>query len=368
MKTALIIGGGFSGCAAAHKLAQLGGWDVTLVERTDNLGGGVLTMFYGGHPYTFGPRHFLTTWQYVFDYLNEIVPMRRCAEHEFVTYVEQDAAFYNFPIHEDDLPLMPEYEQIKKELANAKGADKAQNLEDYWLASIGQTLYRKFIESYSKKMWQIDDNTEIDDFGWSPKGATIKSGARSAWDQSISAYPIARNGYNDYFEIATSEAKVYLNTAIEAYDFQNKSVTIAGETKRYDIIVSSTAPDIPFNYCYGELPFVGRDFYKIVLPVEYALPENVYFAYYAGSEQFTRIVEYKKLTQHKSPHTIIGVEIPSFRNKLYPLPMEKCKAVAKRYHDECHEDVHHVGRAGPYLYNVDIDDCIKHAFDLAEKL
>ncbi|NBO68725.1 MAG: FAD-dependent oxidoreductase, partial [Actinobacteria bacterium] len=32
MKTALIIGGGFSGCAAAHQLELLGGWDVTLVE------------------------------------------------------------------------------------------------------------------------------------------------------------------------------------------------------------------------------------------------------------------------------------------------------------------------------------------------
>ena len=368
MKTALIIGGGFSGCAAAHQLALKGGWDVTLVEKADCLGGGVQTLFYGGHPYTFGPRHFLTPWQDVYDYLNKIIPMRRCAEHEFVTYIEQDSDFYSFPIHEEDLPRMPEYEKIKQELENASGAELAKNLEDYWIASIGNTLYDKFIDKYSKKMWQISDNQEIDDFSWSPKGATIKSGPRAAWDKSISAYPVAIDGYNAYFDIATAEAKVLLGTTIESYDFPNKSVVIDGEVRKFDIIVSSTAPDIPFDYCYGELPFVGRDFHKIVLPIEFAFPDNVYFVYYAGTEQFTRIVEYKKLTLHKSPHTILGLEIPSMRNKLYPLPMEKCKAMARRYHDECHEDVHHVGRAGPYLYNVDIDDCIKQSFELIEKL
>ena len=32
MKNALIIGGGFGGCSAAHQLELKGGWDVTLVE------------------------------------------------------------------------------------------------------------------------------------------------------------------------------------------------------------------------------------------------------------------------------------------------------------------------------------------------
>ena len=60
MKKALIIGGGFVGCAAAHVLELQGGWDVTLVEKNSVLGAGVRTQWYGGHPYTFGPRHFLT--------------------------------------------------------------------------------------------------------------------------------------------------------------------------------------------------------------------------------------------------------------------------------------------------------------------
>ena len=58
VKKALVIGGGFAGCAAAHVLELQGGWDVTLVEQNSFLGAGVRTQWYGGHPYTFGPRHF----------------------------------------------------------------------------------------------------------------------------------------------------------------------------------------------------------------------------------------------------------------------------------------------------------------------
>jgi UDP-galactopyranose mutase len=42
----------------------------------------------------------------VFTYLDATVPMRRCAEHEFKTYVERDGAFYNFPINLADIDEM----------------------------------------------------------------------------------------------------------------------------------------------------------------------------------------------------------------------------------------------------------------------
>ena len=43
MKKALIMGGGFAGCAAAHQLELLQGWDVTIVEKAPFLGAGVRT-------------------------------------------------------------------------------------------------------------------------------------------------------------------------------------------------------------------------------------------------------------------------------------------------------------------------------------
>ena len=115
MKKALVIGGGFAGCAACHLLKEKDHtWKIDLVEKSDTLGAGNKTRFYGGHPYTFGPRHFLTPYEEVFTYLNKIIPMRKCSEHEFLTYVEKDNDFYAYPINLNDVKkiLTAEYPKV----------------------------------------------------------------------------------------------------------------------------------------------------------------------------------------------------------------------------------------------------------------
>jgi len=368
VKHCLIIGGGFAGCSMAHQLQLQGGWDVTIVEAGPELGAGVRTYWWGGHPYTFGPRHFLTKNEKVFGYLNQYLPMRLCSEHEFISFVESDSSFYNFPINTSDIPKMPESKIINKELKSIRGQIKSANLEEYWINAVGPTLYSKFISTYSKKMWQVDSNTELDTFEWSPKGTPLKTGPRAAWDSAISAYPWASNGYNDYFEIAAAEANVVFSTKITEYELEKKQVYFKDQWHKYDLIVNTVSPDQLFDYSEGELPFIGRDIYKFVLPVENAFPENVYFVYYVNNEPFTRIVEYKKFTLHKSDSTLLALEIPSKNGKHYPLPMRKWQTVADKYLKNLPEGVFSIGRAGSYRYEVDIDDCIEQAMEVATKI
>lgn len=368
MKKALIIGGGVAGCAAAHQLTLMSGWDVTLVERAPFLGAGVRTFWFGGHPYTFGPRHFLTQNRAVYDYMNAICPLRSCADHQFITYVERDNAFYNYPIHEDDIARMPDVEIIANERKEAVGVANAKNLEEYWIGSVGRRLYDKFIDQYNKKMWLVDDNTRIDTFNWSPKGVTIKSGDRAAWDTALSAYPFAPDGYNRFFDVTVEGTRVLLNTRIERFDLEAKTVWIAGERYQFDLIVNTISPDDLYDKCYGELKYIGRDFHKIVFPTESVLPEHVYFLYYANDEKFTRLVEYKKFTHHKSPTTLVGMEIPSSNGKHYPLPFKSEQVLAKKYFDMMPEHVYSIGRAGSYRYGLDIDDCIEQAMIMARQI
>lgn len=368
MKSALVIGGGFAGCASAHQLLLMGDWDVTLVEALPYLGAGVRTSWYGGHPYTFGPRHFLTQNERVYHYLDTYCPLRRCLDHEFWTYIEADNAFYGFPIHRDDIERMPDRDLITDQLSQLPNVKSAQNLEEYWVGSVGRRLYEKFIEKYSQKMWRIDDNRLIDTFGWSPKGVAIKEGTRAAWDTALSAYPHAADGYNRYFDVATDGATVLLGTKIERYDIRRRTVWISGQKRVFDLIISTISPDQLFENCHGELPYVGRDFHRIVFPSEFVFPEGVYFLYYANDEHFTRLVEYKKFTLHKSPTTLIGMEIPSMNGRYYPLPMKWALAQAARYHDEMPAGVFSLGRHGSYRYAVDIDDCIEQALAMAEQV
>ena len=326
------------------------------------------TFRYGGHPYTFGPRHFLTQNRAVYEYMNAICPLRSCADHQFLTYVERDNAFYNYPIHEDDIALMPDKDQIANERQVAVGVANAKNLEEYWIGSVGRTLYEKFILEYNKKMWIVDDNRRIDTFNWSPKGVAIKSGPRAAWDTAISAYPYAPDGYNRYFDVATEGVTILLKTRIERYDIPNRTVWIKGEKRTFDVVVNTISPDIVLNNEHGALPYIGRDLLKMVFPTEHVLPEHVYFLYYANDEKFTRIVEYKKFTHHKSPTSLLGLEIPSLNGKHYPLPFKSEQERAERYFKMMPENVYSMGRAGSYRYGLDIDDCIAQAMEMAQQL
>lgn len=388
MKQALIIGGGFAGCAAAHQLTLIKGWDITMIEGTNELGAGVRTRFKGGHPYTFGPRHFLSDSEKAYSYLSTFLEMRDCSEHEFKTYVESDAKFYNYPIHMDDIQEMPDKDRILDELSKCDyygrnlrfdpagkmskaGKIEANNLEEFWLKSVGPTLYKKFVENYNKKMWCVDDNSLIDIFGWSPKGVTIKTGERASWDDSISAYPISYDGYNSYFELAVAEAKVYYNIdALKCVDLNKKILTIGGNQMEFDIIINTISIDLLMEQRYGELPYIGRNMEFIIMPSSQVLPDNIFFAYYAGHEKYTRITEYKKLTKHQveSQTTLISLEYPSNKGRYYPLPMKKYKRLYQRYMNDLEESIFSIGRAGSYDYGIDIDDSILQAIEIAENL
>src|SRR5262249_56182710 len=90
--------------------------------------------------------------------------------------------------------------------------------------------------------------------------------------------------------------------------------------------------------------------------------------YYANDEQFTRLVEYKKFTHHRSPTSLVGMEIPSLNGKHYPLPFKSEQELARKYFELMPEGVYSIGRAGSYRYGLDIDDCIEQAMAMAAEL
>ena len=141
-----------------------------------------------------------------------------------------------------------------------------------------------------------------------------------------------------------------------------------GEKQKFDVIVNTIPPDIMFDFVFGELAFIGRDFYPIILPIEEVFPKNVFFNYHANAQPITRVVEYKKLTLHKSPTTLIGIEIPSKANRLYPLPISSEVELANRYLAEMPDGVFSISRAGRYDYVRSIDHAIDDAMTVAKTL
>ncbi len=377
MKKALIIGGGIGGAVAAIEISKLTGWEATLVEASDKLGAGVRTHWVSGQPCTFGPRHFLTQDHDCFEYISSLIPMRRCANHQFQTYVEEDRQFYSYPIHEDDIARMPEAATIRSELLDIADEYRdreyklttgvtdvklsAKNYREFWLNSVGPTLYKKFIETYTRKMWLLHDESVIDDFTWSPKGVAVKKGPRAGWDTAISAYPLEPSGYDRIFEIAASKAMLRLGVRVDEVDPEKNTSTISGVKESWDVIINTTPIDALMRYEYGKLQFIGRDIDFVTLPLEFALPEDVYFCYYAGREKFTRVTEYKKFSQVQSSHTVISIERPSMNGRLYPLPIREEREKFLRYASHFGERFFSIGRLGLFNYRYDIDDVITQA-------
>ena len=369
MKKAIVIGAGFTGCMFSLMLRQKG-WDVTVIESAGVAGGGVRTFFHGGHPFTYGPRHFISPYPESFEFLNRYVPMRHIKKINY-TFAETDAQFYTYPIHDDDIDQMPEGPRIRKELAELPEETKATNFEEFWIGRVGETLYRKFNKFYNLKAWQLSSNTLMD-FGFEAtvKRKPLETGPRHEFHTDyINAYPVSHDGYNRFFDIALDGCNVLVGRTVVNYDLDGCKVLLDnGETISGDFMISSISPDILLDYCYGELAYVGREVFKIVLPIEYALPEDVYFLYYPNSnEQQTRVTEFKKFTLHQSPHTLITLEVPSMKNKLYPTMIRAEVEKAQRYIDALPEHVRSVGRMGIYRY-VDIDDIVLQGLEFQKTL
>jgi UDP-galactopyranose mutase len=301
---------------------------------------------------------------YIYDYYSKYLEFREM-DHFNMSYSGDEDSFYTFPLHDSEIDLMAKSELIRNELSESSNPEPT-NFEDYWQGTVGTTLYDIFINSYSKKMWGIPNNKILDEVTFSFKNKkedNLKKGSKKCFDGKKRVfYPVKLNGYNDYFDICANGVDVYFNSEISEIDIYNKSIVSNGVAYDADIIVSTISPDILFDYQYGELPYMGREFLKIILPIERVTPEPYYFIHYPNDEPFTRIFEYKLLTNYNSKNTLLGVEFPSKTNKLYPYPILAEINKAKKYISKLPSDVYSIGRQGKYHYdNQDmiIKDCLE---------
>jgi len=366
MKKALIFGAGFSGCTMAYLLGREG-WDCTIVDKESQIGGGCRSFFYGGHPFTYGPRPYYGYSEKIFKWIDSFTTMRRFP-FALLSYIEQDRKFYSYPIHEKDIPKMKDRARIEEELAQCDPGKEPHNFEEYWISRVGKTLYNMFINQYSKKMWMIKDNKELDTFNWSAKDKPIDSGSKECYKGSIIGYPVANAGYNGYFEKTSSNARIILNETVKKVDLKKRLLKLSDNTVLTgDIIVNSIPVDELCGFSRGELPFAGREFLFFVLPCRQVFPADIRFCHYTQSEPYTRIVEYKKLTYYESPDTLLGMEFPSNKNKLYPYMIKRHLDKAKQYLEALPPNVYSIGRAGTYKYST-IEQTIAQAFFVSEKI
>lgn len=364
----LILGAGFSGATAAHLLKHK--YDVTVIEADKLPGGGCRTKFLSGHPYTFGPRIFFSYDDEVIKTLTSVIKIRQFDTKTY-TYVEQDGSFYNYPIQRDDIDLMPDKSIIQSELNEENpnaGLEKTDNFQDYWINSIGQTLYNKFVDSYSKKMWTIESNLNLtNNFEWVNRGTPIRDGDNRLYKDQFQGYPEDINGYNSFFDITLDGINFINSCKVLNYDWEKNLVETSKGLMTADIIINTLPVDYLFKCTYGKLQYSGRKFIPFILPTENVFPKDMTWIHYASQEPYTRITEFKKITNYSSPFTLLGMELPDPGSRYYPVQSFSELARFEKYKNLFPKNFYSIGRHGSFKYK-GIPDAIRDAIDISKIL
>ena len=281
------------------------------------------------------------------------------------SYIADDKEFYHYPIYKKDIEKMPDKEEIKKQLKEIYSNKPSGDFESYWLRIIGSNLYHKFIDKYSKKMWGIKSNKELSiDFNWVSKNNPIRKEDTRLYKNMFQGYPIDFDGYNQYFDKALFGCKFVPECKIKG--MKRRIVKTNKGDFTANIIVNTISVDTLFNNKFGKLKYSGREMLKLMLPVKQILPDNVAWVHYSGDEPFTRMTEFKKITNYKSNDTLLGIEIPS-KGQHYPLPIESEKQKFKKYKKLFPKNFYSIGRLGSYTYK-GIPDAMKNTLDLIKTL
>jgi UDP-galactopyranose mutase len=348
----LVLGGGVAGVSIAYYLSEKG-YAVTVIEQNPGVGGLARTCYYAGHPYEFGPHiwfwpggatqpvnatiHHLTNGELY--YINR----------RLFTYVEADRQKYRYPVHYDDVALMPESEQIEHELRRNRDADLKLiedqlpeigrcKFADYFTAAIGPTLYAKFMADYTWKMWNIPGDELETSMVWADRFQSEKSApvprkvtgydplkfSDHTLGQGIAFQVYPKNGWRAVWDAMVAHCIVIRDRIVGVCDEYHRPfvLTELGE-KHYFSDYETVFCTIDLDRLWNEdtLPYTGRMMIPLLVPgLSRAFPEGAESLHYSSCEFQTRVTEMKAITRHESPDTLILIEVPVLPGATHSFP------------------------------------------------
>ena len=355
-KKVLVLGGGVSGASIAYFLTKKG-YEVSVVEANgkDGIGGRARTFTYAGHPYEFGPH----VWFWPGgpeDEVNKVIVELSNNELYYIdrklfTFVEEDNRAYRYPVHFQDIEQMSEKEKIYGELKKNRNEDWVLNpdnlpelgkcmFSEYFEEAIGKTLYSKFMANYTWKMWNIPGDELKTSMIWADrfKHAYSKGdkGVRGLEGYDPMKFENHTLGKGIRFQVYPKKGwNVVWDNMMKEVEVINDSVDRLVEEKGEQYIAMASGDKYNFSdyrsvintksidELFGEdtLPYTGRMMIPLLIPgIGKAFPENAESLHYSGAEFHTRVTEMKVITRHKSPDSLILIEVPVLPDSLNAFP------------------------------------------------
>lgn len=345
----LVVGAGFAGAVMAERIAAGSGKSVLVIDKRDHIAGNAYDHYdaAGVLVHKYGPHIFHTNSQQIVDYLSRFTGWR---PYEHRVLADIDGQLVPMPINRTTLnalyglDLADEAEAAAYLRSVAVEIPEIRTSRDTVVAQVGEDLYAKFFEGYTRKQWGVDPS-ELD------KSVAARVPARTNTDDRYftdTFQCMPDKGYTAMFRRLLDHPRIDVRTGMGYADLP--------EGITWDHLVWTGPIDEYFAHRLGHLPYRSLRFEHETLPVEQAQPVAV-VNYPDYEVPYTRITEYKHLTGQKAHVTSITREYPAAEgDPYYPIPNPAAQETYRRYATLAREcrNVTFVGRLATYrYYNMD---------------
>ena len=357
----VVAGAGLAGLTVAERIANEKGEKVLIVEKRSHIGGNVYDSYNedGILIHNYGPHIFHTNDREVYYYLGQFTKWNDFW-HRVLTQV--DGNLIPMPITLETINRLYHMEMTAEEMEKfiekrAVPIKEIKTSRDVALSKVGEEIYSKFFENYTKKQWVVDPG-EIDTSVISRIPLRFNRDTRYFTDKYQG---MPRCGYTRLCEamIQNKKIKLLLNT-----DFEE----IRGEIS-YGTLIYTGPADEYFHGKHGKLPYRSVDFLMETYDLESYQDAPV--VNYPNDFDYTRITEFKKLTGQEHRKTTIMKEFPKAEGEpYYPFPTAEARAQFALYQEEmkAEKNVYFLGRLAEYRY-YNMDAVVRSALNLyREKL
>ena len=360
----LIVGAGITGITLAERFASKGS-KVLLIEKRDHIGGncydckdenGILI-----HKY--GPHIFYTDYKDVWDYISKFTDWFYY-QHKVLELI--DGRLAPIPFNLNTLyKLFPLKfaQKLEEKLIQKFGYNKKvpilelKKMKDKDLKFLADFIYEKIFLHYTEKQWGLKPE-EIDASVTARVPVVISRDDRYFQDKYQG---MPKEGYTKMFKKMLKNENITIQLNTNYKKIKNKI--------KYDFLFYTGPVDEFFNYKFGHLDYRCLKLDFQTLNQESYQPSAV--VNYPNNYDFTRIIEFKKLTQQNHRKTTIGIEYPGNKGFMaYPVLDEKNKKLFQKYSKEAEklkkQNIYFAGRLAEYKY-YNMDEAVKRALEVFTK-
>lgn len=313
---AYVLGAGPTGLITAWELLKKK-WDVTIIEKEDQVGGLCRSWKYNNYILDTGPHIFHTPekelakfWEDEFGDL--------FVKGEFYSKNVKGKnfdEFYDYPLSYESIkknfnPVIKK--QILNELSKLNPSDvaNARTYKEYIDSFVGKTLRKMFYEKYPEKIWGIKTSEMTSE--WAPSRIKFRDKYKPFYTDQWAAVGKFGTGcvYDRIKEnILKLGGTIQLNETVLGFEkIKNNIYKINTSRKNYDCkdsVVISSLPLSITSYLLGKktnLKFRGICSVYLFYKKKEILPKGVHWLYYDNERLlFNRITENKKLSKYVCP-------------------------------------------------------------------